>query len=150
MKDLKRRPDERLHLVKHFKNDVDSLFKNFFGDLETSSFFKSDFVPKIDVTEDEKFIHVKAELPGAKKEDVEVNLKDNHLTIKGEKKEEKEEGDKKKYYLKETVHGAFERTFTLPSDVEGDKAKASFKDGVLLIEIPKAKNGESNKKVSIE
>lgn len=151
MKDLKKRvPGEGLHLVQHFKDNVDSLFKNFFGDLETSSLFKSDFIPKIDVTEDERFIHVKAEIPGAKKEDVEVTLKDNRLTIKGEKKEEKEEGDKKKYYLKESVHGAFERTFTLPADVESEKANASFKDGVLVIEIPKSKVGENNKKIAIE
>ena len=151
MKEMRKKtPDEMFHPVHHFKKNMDNLFKNFFGDIDSSQFFKSDFNPKIDLTEDEKFVYVKAEIPGAKKEDIEITVKENYLTIKGEKKEEKEDGDPKKTLIKESICGAFERTFSLPFEIDGDKAKASFKDGVLKVEIPKIKTKENNKKISID
>ncbi len=91
----------------------------------------------LNVTEKEDAYVMKVELPGVSKDDVKITLKENLLTIHGEKKREKEEKDKS-YFRSERVYGSFERTFTLPSLVKGEKIEANFKDGVLTIEIPKA------------
>lgn len=102
-------------------------------------------MPSLDVYEEKDSVVVKAELPGMKKEDVEVNLVGENLTIKGEKKEDKEvkEDD---YYRRERSYGSFLRTVTLPCEVKSDEIKASFKDGVLEIRMPKT---EEAKKKSI-
>ncbi len=102
-------------------------------------------MPSLDVYEEKDSVVVKAELPGMKKEDVEVNLVGANLTIKGEKKEDQEvkEDD---YYRRERSYGSFLRTVALPCEVKSDEIKASFKDGVLEIRMPKT---EEAKKKSI-
>jgi HSP20 family protein len=102
-------------------------------------------MPSLDVYEEKDSVVVKAELPGMKKEEVEVNLAGENLTIKGEKKEEQEvkEDD---YYRRERSYGSFLRNVALPCDVKSDEIKASFKDGVLEIRMPKT---EEAKKKSI-
>lgn len=102
-------------------------------------------IPSLDVYEEKDSVVVKAELPGMKKEDVEVNLAGETLTIKGEKKEDKEvkEDD---YYRRERSYGSFLRSVGLPCEVKSDEIKASFKDGVLEIRMPKT---EEAKKKSI-
>lgn len=102
-------------------------------------------VPSLDVYEEKDTVVVKAELPGMKKEEVEVNLAGETLTIKGEKKEDKEvkEDD---YYRRERSYGSFLRTVALPCEVKSDEIKASFKDGVLEVRMPKT---EEAKKKSI-
>jgi HSP20 family protein len=92
--------------------------------------------PKIDISETETELKVEAELPGVDQKDVEVAVADNVLTIKGEKKAEKEE-KKKDYHLVERSYGGFARQVTLPFAAEPDKAKASFKNGVLTVTLPK-------------
>jgi HSP20 family protein len=92
--------------------------------------------PSIDVSETDSEIKVEAELPGVDQKDVEVVVTDNVLTIKGEKKAEKEE-KKKDYHLVERSYGGFARSVTLPFAAEPDKAKASFKNGVLTVTLPK-------------
>uniref|UniRef100_A0A7C2V5T9 Hsp20/alpha crystallin family protein n=1 Tax=Hydrogenobacter sp. TaxID=2152829 RepID=A0A7C2V5T9_9AQUI len=104
------------------------------------------FAPVVDVYETDQDLVVKAELPGVKKENVEVSIRDNALHIKGEKKEEKEEKTET-YHRVERVYGKFERVIPLPTDVKVEAAKAEFKDGVLEIRIPKA---ESSKEKKIE
>lgn len=93
----------------------------------------------MDVKEDENKIQIKAELPGLNEKDIEINLKDNYLTLKGEKKEEKEEKEEKseKTYKKEISYGKFERTFSLPENIIPDKIKAEYKKGILNIEVEK-------------
>ena len=105
------------------------------------------FAPVVDVYETDQDLVVKAELPGVKKENVEVSIRDNALHIKGEKKEEKEEKTET-YHRVERVYGKFERVIPLPTDVKVEAAKAEFKDGVLEIRIPKAK-GSKEKKIEI-
>lgn len=102
-------------------------------------------IPSLDVYEEKDSVVVKAELPGMKKEDVEVNLAGETLTIKGEKKEDKEvkEDD---YHRRERSYGSFLRSVGLPCEVKSDEIKASFKDGVLEIRMPKT---EEAKKKSI-
>ncbi|HOJ50765.1 MAG TPA: Hsp20/alpha crystallin family protein [Spirochaetota bacterium] len=147
MKNLLKRELKKPDLFETLRNRMQNIFEDFFTDFETTSIFKSDFKPLVDIHDDEKNVYIKAEIPGVKKEDIEVTIKDNVLTIKGEKKEEKEEKDKKKY-VKECVYGSFERTFVVP-EVDADKAKAEFKDGVLNITIPK-KEEKKGKSISIE
>ncbi len=105
------------------------------------------FAPVVDVYETDQELVVKAELPGVKKENVEVSIRDNALHIRGEKKEEKEERTGA-YHRVERVYGRFERAVPLPTDVKVESAKAEFKDGVLEIRIPKAE-GAKEKKIEI-
>ncbi|WP_029520481.1 Hsp20/alpha crystallin family protein [Persephonella sp. IF05-L8] len=93
--------------------------------------------PRVDVYEKDNKLIIEAEIPGAKKEDVEVKIKDNAVVIKGEVKREEEEKDKT-YYRTERFYGVFERVIPLPVEVKAEEAKASFDNGVLKIEIPKA------------
>jgi HSP20 family protein len=93
-------------------------------------------MPKVDVIDRDEEVVVRAEVPSVKKEDIEVSISGNMVTIKGEtKKEEKEEkGD---YYRAEISRGSFSRMVSLPADVDESKAKAALKDGVLELTLPK-------------
>ncbi|NIR30476.1 MAG: Hsp20/alpha crystallin family protein [Gammaproteobacteria bacterium] len=92
--------------------------------------------PTVDVVDRDEDILVRAEIPGVKKEDLDVSVSDGTVTIKGTtSREEKEE--RGEYFRQEISRGAFSRTVGLPGDVQGDKAKASFSDGVLELILPK-------------
>lgn len=106
--------------------------------------------PAVDVFEEKDDIVVKAELPGMDKENIEVNLGDHTLTIKGEKKKE-EEIKQENYYRSERSYGTFLRTVELPKDVRADKIKASFKNGILEVRMPKTEEAKAKEmKVKIE
>lgn len=106
--------------------------------------------PAVDLFEDKNDIVVKAELPGMEKENVEVKLTDHMLTIKGEKKKE-EEIKEENYYRSERSYGSFIRTLELPADVHADKVKASFKNGVLEVRLPKTEEAKTKEiKVKVE
>lgn len=98
-------------------------------------------MPKVDVIDRDEEVVVRAEVPGVEKEDLDVSVSDNAVTIKGQtKREEKEEkGD---YYRCEISRGAFTRTVMLPGAVDADKAKAQFKDGVLELTLPKVEEAK--------
>jgi len=106
--------------------------------------------PTVDIFEDASDVVVKAELPGMKKEDIDVKLTEGVITISGEKKKE-EKIEKKNYYRLERSFGSFSRSFNLPAEVQTDKAKAQFKDGILEVRVPKTEEAkQKEKKVSIE
>ena len=105
-------------------------------------------VPSMDVTETDKEIELSAELPGLQEKDVQINVADNVLTIKGEKKAEKEEKDKN-YRLVERSYGSFSRMIELPAGVDPDTIKASIANGVLKVTVPKPAPAQS-KKVEIK
>jgi HSP20 family protein len=106
--------------------------------------------PAVDLFEDKNEIVIKAELPGMEKENVEVKLTDHMLTIKGEKKKE-EEVKEENYYRSERSYGSFIRTLELPADVHADKVKASFKNGVLEVRLPKTEEAKTKEvKVKVE
>ena len=94
--------------------------------------------PLVDIIDEKDKIIAKAELPGVNKEDIKVTFSDNTLTIRGERKEEKDI-KKENYYCCERMHGTYSRTIALPVDIDKDKIKSSFKNGVLEIVLPKAK-----------
>jgi len=106
--------------------------------------------PSADIFENKDEIIVKAELPGMAKEDVNVNITENSITLSGEKKKE-EKVEKKDYYRLERSYGSFSRSFSLPGDVQTEKAKATFKDGILEIRVPKTEEAKKKQvKVKIE
>jgi len=136
----------------HFREEFYDLLDNFFRSFDLQPFEGrlSAFSPRIDVTDTEKEIKVHAELPGMDEQDIDVSLSRNSLTIKGEKKEEKEDKGKD-YYHMERSYGSFSRIIPLPFEVDEASIKASFKKGVLTITLPKTtKTVEETKKISVK
>jgi HSP20 family protein len=106
------------------------------------------WTPPVDIYETAEDLVIKAELAGLSTEDVSVGVKDNVLTLKGERKQ-KEGIDRENYHLIERSYGHFRRSFVLPNNVDQEKVVAKFKDGVLFIVIPKFKRVRP-KKIAIE
>lgn len=129
--------------------DVDRMFDNLLrGWMAPGSLSESGWSPSIDISENDSELVVSAEVPGVKPEDIEIEIDDSRLVISGEKKQENEEkGDN--YYRVERSYGSFRRVFSLPPNVDSSSVKASSKDGVLRVSIPKSAV-EPQKKVEIE
>jgi len=108
---------------------------------EEESVTVASWVPLVDVIEDEKEYLLKVELPEIKKDDVKVTVENGVLTISGERKVEKEEKGRT-FHRIERAYGRFERSFTLPDDIDGDKVNAEFKEGVLYIHLPKSEKAK--------
>lgn len=102
------------------------------------------WLPDLDISETEKEIIVRAEVPGIEKDDIDITLTDGLLTIKGEKKHEDEEKNEN-YHRVERRYGSFARTLRLPSEVEYDQIDANYKDGVLKLVIAKPEKAEPKK-----
>jgi len=150
---MKRREEDGLGSFQREKSKLFDDFFNGFGcgsalDWGEGGLTKAAFSPKIDVSETKKEVKVSAELPGMEEEDVAVELGDDVLTIRGEKKEDREDHGKD-WYRKEQTFGSFHRAIPLPSSVEADKAKARFRKGKLTVIIPKTLEESSNRR-SIE
>jgi HSP20 family protein len=122
------------------QREVDRLFDDFtrgFPALPTlPSAGAVELMPSMDVSETDKEIEITAELPGLEEKDVQINLADNLLTIRGEKKAEKEQKEKD-YRLVERSYGSFARTLELPEGVNPDAIKATIDKGVLKVTVPK-------------
>jgi len=146
------------------RREVDRLFDDFGGGFWRAPFRRSVFdmapswgggatwptVPAVDMTDTEKTYEITAELPGIDEKNVEVKVANGVLSIKGEKREEKEE-KKKDYYLRERNFGSFERSFQVPDGVDTDKIEASFKKGVLTVTLPKKAEAQAAaKKIDIK
>jgi len=115
------------------QDEMNRVFDGFFG--RFPSRFDTEWSPNVDISETKDDFVVKAEVPGMEKEDVKITLQDNVLTLKGEKKQEKEDAT---CYRMERSYGSFVRSFSLPTVIRADKIKASYKDGILNITLPKA------------
>lgn len=105
--------------------------------LDTWTGYGTGWHPRVDVAESENDFTVHAELPGLRKEDIQVTLEDNMLTITGERKYEDEQKDKQ-FYRRERAYGTFKRTFGLGTEVDADKIAATYKDGLLILTLPKS------------
>ncbi len=106
--------------------------------------------PSVDIYEDARSVMLKAEIPGVNKEDLNVNITEDAITISGEKKKE-EKVEEKDYYRYERSYGSFRRILPLPAGVQSTKAKAKFSDGVLEIKVPKTPEARKKEvKVQIE
>jgi HSP20 family protein len=109
-----------------------------FGEEEMA---QGSWIPAVDIYETKESIVLNVELPGVTKEDIALEVKDSTLTIKGEKKLEKNVTEEN-FYRMERSYGSFTRAFTLPSTVQQDKVKAKFRDGILEIMLPKAEEAK--------
>jgi len=150
MAEIEKRRSEPV--VRRWRSPVTRFFEDFLADLESEFPDFSDwwgrtrFSPALDVVEDDKQVVVTAELPGVQKDDMEITVHNGVLTLRGEKKEEKtsEEGG---YHRMERRYGKFEKSVRLPDYVDEDKIKATYRDGVLTLTMPKS---EAAKPKSIE
>src|SRR5437867_10277801 len=120
-------------------DELENRLSTFFGQApvrrqngEQESLTVAEWVPLVDITEDDKEYLIKAELPEVKKDDVKVTVENGVLSITGERKFEKEEKDKR-YHRIERSYGSFLRSFALPDDADDTKVNAEFKDGVLFV-----------------
>lgn len=120
------------------RQDMDRLWGSFFErGISGRRGEMYDWLPSLDVAETKNEIVVKAEVPGMESKDIDISLSDGVLTIKGEKKQEKEEKEED-YHLIERSYGSFTRSVQLPTKVRSDKIQASYKNGVLTITLPKS------------
>lgn len=137
---------------------MNELFDGFFSDVESAA--DSPFalasrgsaaaLPRVDVSETDKEVLVSADLPGMDEKDVQVTLDNDVLTIRGTRSEEREE-KKRDYHLMERSYGEFHRAIALPAGIDRDKAKATFKKGVLAVTLPKTPAAaQSRKSIAIE
>ena len=126
------------------RDEIDRLFESPLSELTRTSQLLSGWTPALDVYENKDNFVVKAELPGMKREDIEVSLHDGSLSISGERKTESkhEEGE---VYRAERFFGRFQRTVTLPTAVAAEKVQAAYKDGVLTITLPKTEEAKPKK-----
>jgi HSP20 family protein len=109
---------------------------------EREALSMADWTPSCNVSETPEEYRVEAELPGVKQEDMELNVEDRVLTLRGERREEKEEKGKK-FHRMESSYGSFMRSFTLPDDADEEKVDADYKDGLLTVRIPRTTPKES-------
>ena len=105
--------------------------------------------PKVDIIQTDKEVVMKADVPGVKKEDLQVTVTEDTITVRGEAKSSTET-KKEDYFVSERFYGSFCRTLPLPAMVESSKAKAKFDEGVLTVTIPKAAKSEKGNAISIE
>jgi len=128
------------HPFLNLQNEVDKAFRDFYDMFGSSrgweQFENLNLMPSMDVVEDKDHFTIQMEMPGMDEKDISVSFNDNILTITGEKSSSKK-NDNKKYISREISYGKYERSLSLPSTVDIDKAKASFKKGMLWVELPK-------------
>lgn len=132
--------------------DFDTIFEDFLArrwprlfDWNFPARFERAGFPKVDIIDHDNELEVHAELPGVKKEDLDVSIHNQSITIRAVTKEEKKEEGK--YFRREISRGEFQRTLSLPDNIDGDNAKAAFADGILKVTLPKT---EKSKRKSIE
>lgn len=141
----------------HLRREIDRIFENFHPMAWHLPFGRSGFelawphegawnvTPAVDVAEKEKQYEITAELPGMEEKDIDIKFANGMLTIKGEKKEEKEEREKD-YYVSERRYGSFMRSFQVPEGVDTGKIEANFSKGVLTVVMPKSADAQKNEK----
>jgi HSP20 family protein len=120
---------------------MDRLFERFFSEGPSLELPGGTWEPRIDMSETKDTLTIKAELPGLDPKDLDVSVSGDVLTIKGEKKQEKEEKDERRHVV-ERSYGAFVRMVRLPAPVAQDNIKASFKNGLLMISLPKTEEAK--------
>ncbi len=141
-----RRPARNLF---QFHNEMGQMFNDLFASPnEPTDETENRWNPSVDIAETDNGFEVRAELPGVKQEDVNVSVRDNVLTLRGEKRQE-ETDEGKDYRRVERHYGSFQRAFTLPPNVDADAITAAYRDGVLTLIVPKAEEAKP-KEIPIE
>lgn len=130
-----------LHQLSSLREEMDRLFETPFSALPEKQPFSTGWGPALDLYEDKDNVYLKAEVPGVKKEALEISLHEGTLTLSGERKEEKQlEGAS--VLRSERFTGKFTRSVTLPAPVDADKVTASYKDGILKVVLPKVEESK--------
>lgn len=129
------------HPLEGFRREMDRLFEDV---LSGWGVRRAEFLPAVDVHETEAEIVVTAEVPGLKAEEVDISISNDVLTIRGEKKGEREEKGRN-YHVVERSYGSFHRSVPLPAAVDSEKATASCKEGVLTVSLPKVEKAKAKK-----
>lgn len=127
--------------LSNLREEIDRLFEAPLAELARTSQLFSGWTPALDVFEDQDSLVVKAEVPGMKKEDIEISLHDGSLSISGERKGESKSEDAE-VYRAERFFGRFQRTVMLPTPVNAEKVKAQYKDGILTVTLPKTEEAK--------
>ncbi len=133
------------------RREMDRLWDSFFeGGLRRKAEEGREWFPSLDVAETKNELVVKCEVPGMDPKDIDISLSDGMLTIKDEKKQEREEKEAD-YHLVERSYGSFSRSVQLPKEVQGDKINASYKNGILKITLPKSEEAKKKEvKIKVE
>jgi HSP20 family protein len=124
-----------------FQHEMNRMFDQFFRGGNGDEAKVSTWRPSVDIYETDDALVIKAELPGVSKDDVSVDVHQNTLTLRGQRKHETEVKDEH-YHRVERSYGSFQRSFTLPATVDAEKAEASFKDGVLELRLPRLESAK--------
>jgi HSP20 family protein len=119
------------------RESMDKLFEDFFGQSGFQPLREGQWLPAVDVHETKKDVVVTMDVPSLDQQEVTISVADNRLTVRGEKRRE-EELTEETCYRSERFYGSFQRVIQLPADVVADKAKATYKDGVLKVTVPKS------------
>jgi HSP20 family protein len=128
---------------------LNRLFEEFGGRAEDEGIMRGDFLPPVDIYQtDAHEVVLKAEIPGLKKEDIDLRIEQNTLTITGERRVEKAV-EKDHYHRMERTYGTFSRSFSLPSTIDTEKVRAEYKDGVLSVTLPLREESKP-KQISVE
>jgi HSP20 family protein len=128
---------------------MNNLFDRFGRDMGTLDVDLTDFSPRVEIKEKDKHYTVSAEVPGIKESDINVTLKDNNLILEGERKSESKK-EEEGYFSSEFSYGSFYRSIPLDEEVNPDTVKASYKDGILTVELDKVKSTpQKTKKIPI-
>jgi len=137
--------------LERMRREMDRLWDSFFEERPRRKAEEiGEWFPSLDVSETKNDLVVKAELPGMDPKDIDISLGEGVLTIKGEKKQEKEEREEN-YHLIERSYGSFTRSVRLPREVQSEKISASFKNGVLKVTLPKSEEAKKKEiKIKVE
>jgi HSP20 family protein len=131
-----------LHQLSNLRHEIDRIFENPFSSLlEDKQSFFTGWGPALDLYEDKDSVYVKAEVPGMKKEEIEISLHQGTLTLSGERKEQQQQEGTEPIRT-ERFTGRFSRSVSLPASVDGDKVKASYRDGILTVVLPKSEEAK--------
>ncbi len=125
--------------ITSWQNEMNNLFDRFGRDMGTLDVDLTDFSPRVEIKEKDKHYTVSAEVPGIKESDINVTLKDNNLILEGERKSESKK-EEEGYFSSEFSYGSFYRSIPLDEEVNPDTVKASYKDGILTVELDKVKS----------
>jgi HSP20 family protein len=121
------------------RREIDRLFEDTFGNVQSQGAGRGEWIPAVDIREDDKELTLEFELPGVAPDHVEVTAEKGVLTVRGEKRGERKEGDEEgRYHLIERSYGSFSRSFQLPQGIDEERIEAQFENGVLKVRIPKA------------
>ncbi len=136
------------------RENIENIFEEFFNDFNRpsssllSETVRASLLPKLNISETDNKYFIEAELPGVKQSDLELKLDNNILVIKG-KTEESKESKERNYFMRERYYGSFQRSLTLPNNINENDITANFKDGILNIEITK-KLENSTKSIEVK